>query len=79
MEFKRPTNVDLCCDLRVMGWSRSSFRFETDEGDGYNMFQHYTKGEGPVIETKHIDEWIYQLNVLISILKEMSDKLSTEK
>jgi hypothetical protein len=71
-QWKRPLNVDLIIDLRVMGWSRSSFRFESDEGDGYDIFQHYVKGEGPALQSRHFEEWAEQLSYAVQWCNEQA-------
>lgn len=66
-EYKRPLNVDLICKLRVMGYGKESFCFESDEGDGYEIFWKYTENEEykPKLESKYFEEWSYQLKILV--------------
>jgi len=68
--WHRPVNVDLVCKLRVIGQSKPSFTFESDEGDGYDVFAGYPKGEqyAPILKPYHFDEWIGQLENLIDWL-----------
>lgn len=59
--WKRPLNVDLDCNLRVIGYSHESFTFTSDEGDGYDIFAKYITGDGPKLKPHHFEEWSEQL------------------
>jgi hypothetical protein len=59
--IKRPLNVDILCNLRVIGYGKSSFTITSDEGDGYEFFELYMKGEGPDLKPYHFEEWAEQL------------------
>jgi hypothetical protein len=60
-KIKRPLNVDIVCNLRVMGFSKNSFTFTSDEGNGYDITGLYMKGEGPDLKPHHFEEWAEQL------------------
>ena len=62
--WKRPLNVDLICSLRVMGWSKESFKVYTDEGDGYDFIAKYGAGEGHGLKSYYYEEWAEQLDNL---------------
>lgn len=68
-EHKRPLNVDLVCNLRVMGYSKDSFTFSSDEGDGYSFTSNYINGEkySPELKSEHFLEWSNQLRILVDI------------
>jgi hypothetical protein len=72
----RPMNVDMICKLRVMGQSKQSFTFDTDEGDGYEVYAGYMKGEqyAPELKSYHFEEWIEQLQNLIEWLEKEKQK-----
>jgi len=59
--WKRPLNVDIRCALRVIGFSKESFEFISDEGDGYDILPGYMNGEGPELKPHHFEEWSKQL------------------
>lgn len=61
-QWKRPLNVDVKCGLRVMGWAKNSFTFESDEGDGYDIIAGYMEGEGPALKQHYYEEWAEQLS-----------------
>lgn len=62
-KWMRPVNVDIRCELRIIGFSKSSFIFESDEGDGYDIFAGYMDGEkyAPELKSHHFEEWAEQL------------------
>ena len=79
-QWKRPFRVDLVCDLRVIGWGNESFRFESDEGDGYDFEpMHYLDGEGPQIMAHHYEEWAEQLENCIEVLRKKAALLKGVK
>ena len=59
----RPVNVDINCGLRVIGQSKNSFDFISDEGDGYDIIAGYADGEkyAPDLKSFHYEEWAEQL------------------
>lgn len=58
----RPINVDINCGLRVIGQSKNSFDFISDEGDGYDIIGGYSDGENaPDLKPYHFEEWAEQL------------------
>ena len=61
LNWKRPLNVDMLCNLRVMGFSKESYHFTSDEGDGYEVYAMYQEGEGPELKQHHFEEWAEQL------------------
>jgi hypothetical protein len=73
---KRPLNVDLQCNLRVIGWGKESFIVETDEGDGYDFMPGYMEGEGPVIKSYHYDEWAEQLENIADWCRRKSKEIT---
>jgi hypothetical protein len=75
-KMKRPLNVDLVCNLRVMGYSRESFRFISDEGDGYDILPGYMQGEGPELKPFHFEEWAEQLGYAADWCRIRSKELS---
>ena len=76
--WKRPLNVDLICELRVMGWAKNSFSFESDEGDGYDILSGYMVGEGPVLKPHHFEEWAEQLTYASEWCREQARLRATE-
>lgn len=60
-EWVRPLNVDIHCNLRVIGHGEYSFEFISDEGDGYEIYPGYAPGEGPDLKPHHFEEWAEQL------------------
>jgi hypothetical protein len=80
-KLKSPLNVDLKCDLRVMGYSKSSFTFETDEGDGYEIYENYIENEeySPKLESKHFEEWAKQLNYFVDWLNQKATELKKKE
>jgi len=81
--MKRPLNVDLRCDLRVIGQSKPSFIFDSDEGDGYTFCNNYSDDDKykPDLKSYHLSEWVEQLKDLITILKskEIQSKVIEEQ
>jgi hypothetical protein len=74
-EIKRPINVDILCNLRVIGYGKSSFTFISDEGDGYSILGGYTKGEGPDLNPHHFEEWARQLEHVSEWCRVKADEL----
>ena len=64
-----PINVDLTCDLRVIGWSKPSIRVSTDEGDGCDFFVYNKHGEGPELKSCYYEEWANQLEQIAQVLR----------
>lgn len=75
-QWKRPLNVDIICRLRVMGWSKNSFSFDSDEGDGYEIIPGYTQGEGPTLKPLHFEEWAEQLSYAAEWCREQAQLMS---
>jgi len=75
-KIKRPVNVDLEGRLRVIGQSRASFQFVSDEGDGYDIFALYKAGEGPHLMPKHFEEWAEQLEYVAEWCRKKAAELS---
>lgn len=73
IRWKRPLNVDIRCRLRVIGWSKDSFTFESDEGDGYDIFPIYSEGEGPSLQPEHYEEWAEQLSYAAEWCREKAE------
>lgn len=74
VQMKRPLNVDIKCDLRVMGWSKSSFSITSDEGDGYGVYPGYMNNEGPELKPHHFEEWAEQLTYAAQWCREKAKK-----
>ena len=51
------------------GYSKDSFTFSSDEGDGYTFMSNYMDGEkySPELRSEHFLEWANQLKILIDI------------
>jgi hypothetical protein len=79
VEIKRPINVDLDCSLRVIGQSRASFRFVSDEGDGYETYPGYMEGEGPDLKPHHFQEWAEQLGYAAEWCRRKADEISKKE
>jgi hypothetical protein len=77
--WRRPLNVDLICNLRVIGWSKDSFKIYTDEGDGYDFFAKYMDGEGPTLKPYHYEEWAEQLDNLADWCRKQAEKLQAKE
>jgi hypothetical protein len=75
---KRPLNVDIICKLRVMGWAKNSFTFESDEGDGYDIIPGYMDGEGPTLKPHHYEEWAEQLSYAVQWCNEKARMKAAE-
>ena len=71
LEWKRPINVDVNIGLRVIGSSKDSFIFSSDEGDGYEITPGYAKGEkyAPELKPLHFEEWAEQLEYAVQWLR----------
>jgi len=76
--WKRPLNVDLICELRVIGFSKDSFKFISDEGDGYDIFPGYMKDEGPKLKSYHFEEWAEQLKYASEWCSKKAEELKKE-
>ena len=61
-------HADLRLTLRKVGNSKSSIVVDTDEGDG---IEFYFKED--TISKKHYEEWINQLEIVLSKLKELNE------
>lgn len=73
--WKRPRNVDVNCGLRVMGFGTNSFKFISDEGDGYEIYPGYMEGEGPELRSDLFEEWAEQLEYAAEWCREKASKL----
>lgn len=78
-KMKRPVNVDLVCNLRVIGFSKESFSFISDEGDGYDIYPGYEQGEGPELKPYHFEEWADQLGYAAEWCRIQAKKLDNKK
>jgi len=76
--LKRPLNVDLVCDLRVMGYGKPSFTVDTDEGDGFTFIENYMEGEGPVLKAHYFEEWAEQLGSIVEWCKKEAEKINDQ-
>jgi hypothetical protein len=75
-DMKRPLNVDIECNLRVIGHSKASFQFISDEGDGYDIIGLYMEGEGPDLKPHHFEEWSEQLGYAAEWCRKKAEALS---
>jgi len=61
----------------VIGWSKNSFDFTSDEGDGYEVYSGYALGEhGPDLKEHHYEEWAEQLGYAAAWCREQALKLA---
>lgn len=76
----RPINVDVTCGLRVMGYSKDSFTFTSDEGDGYDITSNYLKGEkyAPKLKPEHFEEWADQLEIIVEWCRKKAKEINNE-
>jgi hypothetical protein len=73
--WKGPLNVDIQCKLRVIGFCKESFEFISDEGDGYEIYPGYMKGEGPTLRSDLFEEWAEQLSYAAEWCRKKAVKL----
>jgi hypothetical protein len=70
--------ADLDLSLRIVGNSKPSFTISTDEGDGTTICKQWNYKDGIGIglkpESNHYEEWIAQLEYIISRLRELKRK-----
>lgn len=66
----RPLNVDLQCELRVIGYSKPSITLHSDEGDGYEMLINATNYGLPELKSYQYMEWADQLLHFVDMLKD---------
>jgi len=80
-KWLRPVNVDINCGLRVIGQSKNSFDFISDEGDGYDILAGYMDGEkyAPVLKPYHFEGWAEQLENAADWCRKQSEKIAPEE
>ena len=74
-KWERPLNVDLTCNLRIMGQPKPTIQVSTDEGDGYEFFP----GDNLELVRKwHYEEWAEQLENVVAWLREKAEGMPEE-